>query len=98
MLERRQREPEWMDEPGVDPAELDRSLRFIRRINRFLGYTRASIAHLERLSRNWKARERITIIDFATGSADIPRVILDWSDRRRFDGSGKFETVGNSNE
>src|SRR3712207_8990927 len=29
--------------------------------------------------------ERIRIIDLATGSADIPRAILRWADRRGFD-------------
>src|SRR5205823_12538281 len=38
-----------------------------------------------RFSRGWRAGERMTIIDFATGSADIPRAILHWADRRKFD-------------
>src|SRR4051812_9608163 len=81
----RKREPEWMDEPGVDPAQLARALRFIRRVNALLLYTRSTLSHLERFSRNWKPGERITMIDFATGSADIPRAILAWADRRGFD-------------
>lgn len=81
----RRREAEWMDEPGVSPRELDRALRFIRRVNSWLGYTRAMIGHLERFSRNWKPGERITMIDFATGSADIPRAILRWASSRGFD-------------
>jgi SAM-dependent methyltransferase len=85
MLESRQRAAEWMDEPGVDPAELERALGFIRGVNRWLGYTRATIHHLEQFSRNWKRGERVTIVDLATGSADIPRAILEWSTRRGFD-------------
>src|SRR5688500_17077358 len=85
MLERRQRVAEWMDEPDADPRELDRSLHFIRRVSRLLAYTRSSLAHLRRFSRNWKPGQRITIIDLATGSADIPRAMLDWSKRRGFD-------------
>lgn len=84
-LKQRIHEPEWMDLRSVDPAELDRSLRFIRRINRMLGYTRATLWHLERFSRGWKPRQTIHIIDFATGSADIPRAILRWSDARGLD-------------
>jgi SAM-dependent methyltransferase len=84
-LARRRREPEWMDEPDVDPALLRRSLGFIRRINTLLGYTRATLHHLDRFSRGWKPGERIRIIDLATGSADIPRAILRWADRRGFD-------------
>jgi ubiquinone/menaquinone biosynthesis C-methylase UbiE len=84
-LATRQREAEWMDEPGADPVMIDKSLRFIRRVNRFLAYTRATISHLERFSARWRPGERIEMIDFATGSADIPLAILRWADARGFD-------------
>jgi ubiquinone/menaquinone biosynthesis C-methylase UbiE len=84
-LTTRHREPEWMDADDVDPKQLRRSLSFIRAVNRMLGYTRATIAHLERFSRSWKSGETIRLIDFATGSADIPRAILRWADKRGFD-------------
>ena len=70
-LTTRQREPEWMDDDQVDPDQLRRSLAFIRRVNQMLGYTRATIAHLEQFSQTWKPGETIRLIDFATGSADI---------------------------
>src|SRR5947207_4815096 len=84
-LSHRRRQREWMDAPDADAAELRRSLGFIRLINSALGYTRATIKHLERFSRSWKPGERIDIIDLATGSADIPRAILRWADRKGFD-------------
>ena len=34
---------------------------------------------------SWRPGERITIIDFATGSADVPLAVLRWARRRRFD-------------
>ena len=74
-----------MDADDVDPAELERALRFIRRINSTLGYTRSILNHLERFSRSWEPGRRVDLIDLATGSADIPLAILDWSDRRGFD-------------
>ena len=73
-----------MDHPGVDANALRHSLRFIRRVNALLGYTRATISHLERFSRNWKRHEVIRIIDFATGSADVPLAILRWADERKW--------------
>ncbi|MGE5611958.1 MAG: methyltransferase domain-containing protein [Bacillota bacterium] len=82
---RRRRQAEWMDEDRADPEQLLRSLRFIRRINSLLGYTRAIIDHLEQFARSWLPGERIDIIDLATGSADIPRAILAWANRRGFD-------------
>ncbi len=81
----RVREAEWMDETGVGEAELRGSLRFIRKVNQYLGYTRSVIGHLERFSRGWKRGERIRIIDLATGSADIPRAILRWAAGKGFD-------------
>jgi ubiquinone/menaquinone biosynthesis C-methylase UbiE len=78
-------EPEWMDDPRADPAQLQRSLRFIRRVNILLGYTRATLRHLQRFSRAWKPGQRIRIVDLGTGSADIPRAILRWAEVRGFD-------------
>ena len=43
-----------MDAPDVDAATLADSLRFIRRVNTLLGYTRATISHLDRFSRRWQ--------------------------------------------
>jgi SAM-dependent methyltransferase len=74
-----------MDDPRADPAQLQRSLKFIRRINVLLGYTRATLRHLQQFSRSWKPGQRIRIVDLGTGSADIPRAILRWADRRGFD-------------
>ena len=84
-LKTRQPQQEWMDAPDADPRELKRSLAFIRRINRLLGYTKATIFHLNEMSRSWKPGERIEIVDLATGSADIPRAILRWAAARGFD-------------
>ena len=74
-----------MDAPDVDAATLADSLRFIRRVNTLLGYTRATISHVERFSRSWKRAERVTFIDLATGSADVPLAIVAWARRRGFD-------------
>jgi 2-polyprenyl-3-methyl-5-hydroxy-6-metoxy-1,4-benzoquinol methylase len=80
----RRREAEWMDRPDVGRADLERSLRFIRRINRLLGYTRATLHYLDLFSKTWPRDEIIRIADFATGSADIPRAILRWATNRGF--------------
>ncbi len=84
-LKTRRREEEWMDGEGVDEKELVDALKFIRQINSVLGYTRTTLAHLEEFSGNWKAGERITILDVATGSADIPAAILEWARGKGFD-------------
>jgi ubiquinone/menaquinone biosynthesis C-methylase UbiE len=84
-LSQRRREAEWMDAPDADPAILGVSLRFIRRINTALRYTRSTLSHLRRFSRSWKPGETIRIIDFATGSADVPLAVVRWAHRRGFD-------------
>lgn len=81
----RRRTDEWMDAPDADPELVRRSLGFLRRANRLLGYTRATLAHLDRFSRAWRPGARMRVIDFATGSADIPRAVLRWAGRRGFD-------------
>jgi ubiquinone/menaquinone biosynthesis C-methylase UbiE len=73
-----------MDRPSVDPRGLRASLRFIRQINLLLGYNRATITHLARFARTWRAGQRIDILDVATGSADLPRAILRWGRRHGF--------------
>lgn len=84
-LDSRRRQHELMDAPDVDPGGLRQSLQFIRRINRFLGYNAATIKLLEQFSSRWKPGERITILDVATGSADVPLAILRWADSRGHD-------------
>jgi ubiquinone/menaquinone biosynthesis C-methylase UbiE len=84
-LRHRRREAEWMDAPGVERALLDDSLRYIRRVNALLRYTRATVSHLAHFSRRWRPGERITILDVATGSADVPLAIVAWARPRGFD-------------
>ena len=81
----RQCEPEWMDAPDADADQLRRSLAFIRAVNVAFGYTRATLRHLDRFSRSWDRGRRVTILDVATGSGDVPAAILRWADRRGFD-------------
>ncbi len=75
----RQREEEWMDRPGADAGELSRSLEYIRRVNRWLRYTQATLSHLARFSARWDSNKQIRIIDIATGSADVPVAIARWA-------------------
>ncbi|HWP41372.1 MAG TPA: methyltransferase domain-containing protein [Tepidisphaeraceae bacterium] len=84
-LRNRLRQHEWMDHPAADPLLLCRSLRFLRRINALLGYTRSTLWHLDRFTRQDSFRQPITVLDVATGSADMPAAIVRWSRRRRLD-------------
>ena len=81
----RVRTPERMDEPDVPREELDAALRFIRFVNRRLGGARALISCLRRWSRGWPRGEPITLLDVATGSADIPVAARAWALSRGHD-------------
>ena len=73
---------EEMDAADVDATALRRALIFIRRVNTLLGYTRATLGHLDRLAANVPADRPLTVLDVATGSADVPAAILAWAKRR----------------
>ena len=83
--DRRLMRPERMDDPAADAAELRHSLAFIRRVNTLLGYNRSTVRHLARFSRTWEGDRPVTVLDVATGSGDLPRVIARWARRRGFD-------------
>ena len=72
---------ELLDAPSPDPATLGRNLGDIRLINRALGWTAAVVRELSVLTarHNWPA---FTLLDVATGSADIPLAVLRWARRR----------------
>lgn len=60
-----------MDDASADPAELRRALRFIRRINTALRYNSAVVAALRELG----CGRGSTVLDVATGSADLPQLL-----------------------
>lgn len=79
--------PELMDDPAIPRAELDEALGFIRIVNRRLGGAAALLGHLKKWSRNWpKAGQgTVTLLDIATGSADIPIAAVRWASGAGFD-------------
>jgi len=78
-------EPEQMDAAGVPRDRLAEALRFIRRVNWLFGYTRATIGHLDRLTRDWPYERPLHVLDVATGSADVPDAVAKWAKRRRIE-------------
>jgi 2-polyprenyl-3-methyl-5-hydroxy-6-metoxy-1,4-benzoquinol methylase len=63
-----------MDRPQPVSAELKSDLSNLRQLNRYFGSYRL----LEYFLRRWlKPRTRMRIVDLATGSGDIPRLIVD---------------------
>jgi hypothetical protein len=74
-----------MDDPGVDRGALRDALGYIRTVNRRLGGVAALLDHLERWSVRWPADKPVTLLDIATGSADIPLEAVRWARGKGFD-------------
>jgi 2-polyprenyl-3-methyl-5-hydroxy-6-metoxy-1,4-benzoquinol methylase len=69
-------EPELMDRPQPVTPELASDLRNLRKLNRYFGSYRL----IEHFLRRWiQPRSRMGILDLATGSGDIPRLIVDYA-------------------
>src|SRR6266545_5211439 len=67
---------EMMDRPQPVSPELERDLERIRQLNRWFGSHRLVL----RFMRRWiEPGDRMRIIDLATGSGDIPRLIVDYA-------------------
>jgi 2-polyprenyl-3-methyl-5-hydroxy-6-metoxy-1,4-benzoquinol methylase len=71
--------PEWMDEPQSISRELEIDLRNLRQLNRFFG----SHALIEHFLRRWiRPDDNMRLLDLATASGDIPRLMADFARRR----------------
>src|SRR3954466_5931499 len=67
-----------MDRPQPVSAKLESDLRNLRQLNRYFGSYRL----VEYFLRRWlKPRAEMRIVDLATGSGDIPRLIVDHARR-----------------
>jgi len=72
---------ELLDESGHDPAELAANFRDIQRVNQLLGGTSTILRHLPPLVDAIPPAQPVTVLDLATGSADIPLAISRWAKR-----------------
>lgn len=69
---------EMMDRPQSPSAELERDLERLRQLNRWFGSYRLLLSFMRR----WiKPGAPTRIVDLATGSGDIPRLIADYARR-----------------
>jgi SAM-dependent methyltransferase len=69
-------EPELMDRPQPVSPELEVDLLNLRQLNRYFGSYRL----IEHFLRRWiKPGSQMRILDLATGSGDIPRLVVDFA-------------------
>jgi ubiquinone/menaquinone biosynthesis C-methylase UbiE len=81
-------EPEWMDRPQPASPELESDLRNLRTLNRYFGSYRLILYFLRR----WIQRgDNLRVVDLATGSGDIPRLVVDFA--RRVDATVEVDAV-----
>lgn len=73
---------ELMDEHIEDQAELAENFRDIERVNSLLGGTAVVVRHLPAFLELPGSRP-VTLLDLATGSADIPVAVVRWARERR---------------
>lgn len=78
LIPRKRNGLEFLDLPPdvYTPEELEESLADLRAVNRYLGDTRALLKHL---SAKVKGQGHISVLDVATGSADLPVAIVEWA-------------------
>lgn len=67
-------EPELMDRPDASSAELEAALGSLRGLNRYFGSYRI-VSHF--MKRWLQSGDRVRVLDLATGSADIPRLVAE---------------------
>ena len=79
----RSEQDEILDGDVQDADELARNFRDIQRVNQLLGGTSTILRHLPALLASVPADRPATILDFATGSGDIPLAIIRWAERRK---------------
>jgi SAM-dependent methyltransferase len=71
--------PEIMDRPGNEEKLLRADLRVLEDINRLLGGYRIPLLYLRKFPDSLQTGKALTILDLATGAADVPRAIATWA-------------------
>jgi SAM-dependent methyltransferase len=69
-------DPEWMDRPQPISPELVSDLRNLRALNRYFGSYRLVRYFLRRWIR---PNDNLRVLDLATGSGDIPRIVVEFA-------------------
>jgi hypothetical protein len=85
MFEQRAQMLEVLDSPCVDHLFAERSYRFMRWVNRFLGGCRIVRRYLATESASAPRGRPLRVLDMGSGSCDIPLLVSRWATRRGCD-------------
>lgn len=77
--------PEYVDDRSVNSADLDYIMTYLRGLNRRLGGVEALMSNMRRWSAAWAPGATITLLDVATGTADLPLEARRWAEGAGFD-------------
>jgi 2-polyprenyl-3-methyl-5-hydroxy-6-metoxy-1,4-benzoquinol methylase len=69
-LAQRHRQPEWMDQPGIDPAAHSQALEGLRRINAISGAVGSLFAPIRSLALEQGIAHPLRVLDLACGGGD----------------------------
>jgi ubiquinone/menaquinone biosynthesis C-methylase UbiE len=76
--------PERLDVETPPRDLVERSYRFMAFVNRRLGGARATRLAFQEFAPRWGRGERIRVLDVASGTGDIPRMLAAWDPRLEF--------------
>lgn len=78
----RSAEPEWMDDPAIDPAVFAALLADLERVNVWTRAKPPTLAWLARATRDLKPGDVFSLLDVGYGRGDMLRAIHRWATRR----------------
>jgi 2-polyprenyl-3-methyl-5-hydroxy-6-metoxy-1,4-benzoquinol methylase len=73
-----------MDTIELPPKEMETTLQFLEFTNRYFGGIQILLTFLQRWTLSWDKSKTIRVLDVGTGSADIPRAIVQWARSNTF--------------
>jgi 2-polyprenyl-3-methyl-5-hydroxy-6-metoxy-1,4-benzoquinol methylase len=77
--------PELQDLEETTDKEIAGSLAALRVVNRYLGGRYAALHNLKRMIERLTTLSKVTVLDIATGSGDIPAALIKWAKGRDLD-------------
>ncbi len=80
-FQRRSTQSEWMDDPAVDPADLERCLADLATVNTVTLARPPTLAFLRTAARSMPGAE-LSVLDVGSGQGDMLRRIARWGARR----------------
>ena len=83
-LAQRHRQPEWMDQPGIDPLAHSQALQGLRRINAFSGAVGSLFAPIRSLARE-RGGQPLRVLDLACGGGDNTTALAERARREGLD-------------